>query len=84
MTNETKEPVFEDVVENLLRIIDSYEIRQKVEIINRISESILQQERQPLMAEQPILQFVGIFEGNELQEMANAIEEGCGKIDNEW
>ncbi|MCB1159574.1 MAG: hypothetical protein H7A25_18085 [Leptospiraceae bacterium] len=39
-------PTFDDVVENLLRIIDTYEIRQKVEIISRISDSILQQENE--------------------------------------
>ncbi|MCB1157181.1 MAG: hypothetical protein H7A25_14300 [Leptospiraceae bacterium] len=46
MINEILEPVdkqFEEVVENLLKIIDTYEVRQKVEIISRISNSILKQ-----------------------------------------
>lgn len=88
MTNYTVEPketAFEEVVENFLRIIDNYEIRQKVEIINRISQSILKQESElSSLSEQPILQFVDMFEGNELQEMADVIAEDCGKIDNEW
>ncbi|MEM7183173.1 MAG: hypothetical protein AAF518_19840 [Spirochaetota bacterium] len=71
MSNETidvqakEEPPFEEVVENLLKIIDTYEIRQKVAIINRISESILQQEKEHTQKEKLFLSCFGSLETEE-------------------
>ena len=62
---EKPEPAFEEVVENLLKIIDTYEIRQKVAIINRISESILQQESENKQKEQLFLSCFGSLETEE-------------------